>query len=131
MPVLLASIHAVWFFLAGVGLLTFMLMRRSYRYFARPRRNRNEKPIELQHRPKSAWDGVQHDAMAHIDRQKVEMFEMSRDLNGQLSSKIIILEKLIEDSQRQITRLETLLAQIDDNQPSRAHSDAAAPTSHE
>ena len=131
MPVLLASIHAVWMFLAGVGLLTFILMKRSYRYFSRTRRNRNDKPLELQPRPKGPWDGAQHDTMAHIERQKVEMFEMSRDLNGQLNSKIIVLEKLIADSQRQITRMEVLLAQIDDVQLDQAQSDAAAPSSLE
>jgi hypothetical protein len=131
MPVLLADIHAVWMFLAGVGLLTFILMKRSYRYFSRPRRKRNDKPIELQPRPKGPWDGVQHDAMAHVERQKVEMFEMSRDLNGQLNSKIIVLEKLIADSQRQITRMEALLAQIDDTQINGVESGAAAPSSLE
>ncbi len=131
MPVLLASIHAVWMFLAGVGLLTFILMKRSYRYFSRPRRKRNDRPIELQPRPKGPWDGAQHDTMAHIERQKVEMFEMSRDLNGQLNSKIIVLEKLIADSQRQITRMEALLTQIDDNQIDGVQSGAAAPSSLE
>ena len=131
MPVLLADIHAVWMFLAGVGLLTFILMKRSYRYFSRPRRKRNDKPIELQPRPKGPWDGVQHDTMAHVERQKVEMFEMSRDLNGQLNSKIIVLEKLIADSQRQITRMEALLAQIDGTQIDGVESGAAAPSSLE
>ena len=131
MPVLLADIHAVWMFLAGVGLLIFILMKRSYRYFSRPRRKRNDRPIELQPRPKGPWDGVQHDAMAHIERQKVEMFEMSRDLNGQLNSKIIVLEKLIADSQRQNTRMEALLAQIDDTPINGVESGAAAPSSLE
>ncbi len=136
MPVLLASSYAVLFFLAGVGLLTFILLKRSYRYFSRPRRKRNDKPIELQPRPKGPWDGAQHDAMAHVERQKVEMHEMARDLNGQLSSKIIVLEKLIADSQRQITRMEAMLVQLDDvqlddSQLDHAQSDAAAPLSLE
>ncbi len=131
MPILLASIHAVWMFLAGVGLLTFILMKRSYRYFSRPRRKHNDKPLELQPRPKGPWDGAQHDTMAHIERQKVEMFEMSRDLNGQLNSKIIVLEKLIADSQRQITRMEALLAQIDDVRIEGVKSGAATPSSLE
>ena len=131
MLILLASIHAVWMFLAGVGLLTFIMMKRSYRYFSRPRQKRNDKPLELQPRPKGPWDGAQHDTMAHIERQKVEMFEMSRDLNGQLNSKIIVLEKLIADSQRQITRMEALLAQIDDVRIEGVQSGAAAPSSPE
>ncbi len=126
MPVLLADLIAVWMFLAGVGLLTFILMKRYFRFFALGRRKRDDSPLALQPRPKGPWDGAQHDTMAHIDRQKVEMFEMSRDLNGQLSSRIIVLEKLIADSQRQITQMEALLAQIDE-----AQSSAAAPTSLE
>ena len=112
--ILLANITAVWMFLAGIGLLTFILMKRSYRYFAKPRRLRNDAALDLQPRPRAPWDGVQHDAMARIERQKVEMFEMARDLNGQLSSKIIVLEKLIADSQRQITRMEELVDKLDE-----------------
>jgi hypothetical protein len=111
---LLADLNAVLMFLAGVGMLIFILMKRSYRYFARRKRNRNEQPLELQPRPKGPWDGVQRDAMANIDRQEVQMFEMARDLNGQLTSRIIVLEKLIAQSQRQITQMETLLAEIDE-----------------
>lgn len=131
MPVLLADIHAVWMFLAGVGLLTFILMKRSYRYFSKPRRMRNSQPIDLQPRPKGPWDGAQHDAMAHIERQRVEMFEMARDINGQLSSRIIVLEKLIADSQRQITRMETLLARIDNIPVKEVPSETAASSSVE
>ena len=113
-----------------------MLLKRSYRYFSRRRRKHDDNPLALQPRPKSPWDGAQHDSMAQVERQKVEMLEMSRDLNGQLSSKIIVLEKLIADSQRQIARMETLLAgidesQLDDNQLSHTRSDTAAPTSLE
>jgi hypothetical protein len=111
---LLADLNAVLMFMAGVGMLIFILMKRSYRYFARRKRQRNEQPLELQPRPTGPWDGVQRDAMAKIDRQEVEMFEMARDLNGQLSSRIIVLEKLIAESQRQITQMETLLAEIDE-----------------
>ena len=94
--------------LAGVALLTWILMKRSGRYFGR-KRDKSNNPIETQPRPTGKWDGIQRDAMAQVERQKVEMHEMSRDINGQLSSKIIILEQLISDSQRQIDRLETLL----------------------
>jgi hypothetical protein len=114
MTVLFADISAVLMFLAGVGLLIFILMKRSYRYFTRRGRKRNEQPLELQPRPKSPWDGAMRDKMASIDRQEVEMFEMSRDLNGQLSSKVIVLEKLIADSQRQITQMEAMLEKIEE-----------------
>jgi len=114
---LLANLQSVGLFLAGVALLTFILMKRSYRYFAKQRRKRrNEPALEQLPRPTSAWDGGPRDSMAHIERQKVEMYDMARDLNGQLSSRIVVLEKLIGDSQRQIERMEKLLGQIEDAQ---------------
>jgi len=113
MTVLFADIGAVWGLLAGVGLLTFIMMRRSYGYFSRRRRKRDEQPVALQPRPQGPWDGAQHDRMAQIDRQEVEMFDMARELNGQLSSRIIVLERLIADSQQQIDRMEFLLDKIE------------------
>lgn len=110
---LLANIHAVWMFLAGAGLLTFILLRRSSRYLGRNRRGRNDGPIALQPRPSGQWDGVQQDAAAHIERQKVEMHDLARDLNGQLTTKIIVLEQLIAESGKQIKRMEHLLDEID------------------
>ena len=110
---LLANIHAVWMFLAGAGLLTFILLKRSHRYFGRRRRNRNEGPLDLQPRPTTKWDGAQQDTLAHIERQKVEMYDLARDLNGQLTSKIIMLEQLVADSSKQIRRMEELLLEIE------------------
>ena len=41
------------------------------------------------------------------------MYEMSRDLNGQLNTKIIVLEQLISQSQQQIERMEQLLEEAE------------------
>jgi len=100
-------------FLAGCALLTWILMKRSGRYFGRASasRGRSSKPIEVQPRPTSAWSGVQRDALARIDREQVELQERARNLSGQLNSKIIVLEQLIATSSRQIERMEALLAQ--------------------
>jgi len=99
-----------WMFMAGCALLTFVLLKRSYRYFGR-RSKSNSTAIERVPRPSSQWDGAHRDTLAQVERQKVEMYEMSRDLNGQLSSRIIVLEKLIAQSQQQIERMEHLLEQ--------------------
>jgi hypothetical protein len=109
MLVLIATLQATLGLLAGGALLTLILLKRSYRYFGRQKKG-GSAPIERVARPASQWDGAQRDALAQVERQKVEMHEMSRDLNGQLSSRIIVLERLIGDSQRQIERLEALLA---------------------
>ena len=95
-------------FLAGCVLLTFILLKGTFRRLGR-RKKAPPPPLEHIPRPKSAWDGAQHDAQSIIDRQKVEMYDMARELSGQLNTKIMILEKLISDSQEQIDRMETLL----------------------
>ena len=96
-------------FMAGCGLLTFILLKRAHRYFGPRRHKKSSDPIEHVHRPTDKWDGVQRDSLAQIERQRVEMHEMARDLNGQLTSRIVLLERLIGESQQQIERLEELL----------------------
>jgi len=103
--------NGLWMFLAGCGLLTYLLLKRSYRYFGKSPSRQSSTAIERQRRPENAWDGVQRDTSALIDRQQVELHEMARDLSGQLNSKIIVLEQLVADSQRQIERMEQLLAE--------------------
>lgn len=109
---ILAVINSGWLFFAGCALLTLILLKRAYRRLG-PRDKASATAIERVARPTSKWDGAQRDALAQVERQKVEMHEMSRDLNGQLSSRILVLEKLIGDSQRQIERLEKLLAEAE------------------
>lgn len=108
-----ALIDASWMFFAGCALLTVVLLRKTYRRMGRRKKASPEAIVRVD-RPAGVWDNAQRDAFAQIERQKVEMHEMSRDLNGQLSSKIMVLEKLIGDSQRQIERLEALLEEADE-----------------
>jgi len=97
-------------FFAGCALLTLILLKRSYKH---GRRKSSSAPIERIVRPTSKWDGAQRDALAQVERQKVDMYDMARDLNGQLSSRIIVLEQLVGESERQIERLEKLLAEVE------------------
>jgi len=106
------TIDPGWIFFAGAGLLTVIVLRRTFRRIGRSGKSSTE-PIERVARPSGKWDGAQRDALAQVERQKVEMYDMSRDLNGQLTSRIVVLERLIGESQRQIERLETLLAEAD------------------
>lgn len=106
------SLASILMFMAGCALLTAILLRRSYRYFSRrPERGGTGPPLVTQPRPATAWDGAHRDAAAQIERQKVELYEMARDANGQLTSKIAMLEQLVETSGRQIERLEELLGE--------------------
>jgi len=72
--------------------------------------------LEHVHRPTSKWDGAQQDAAAMIDRQRVELCELARDLAGQIDSKIIVLQQLLAESQRQIDRLERRLDELKEAQ---------------
>ncbi|QDU58560.1 hypothetical protein [Aeoliella mucimassa] len=105
---LLAQFAPILMFVAGIALMTMILLRRTYRTIGR-RRKFDSRPIDAQPRPKSEWDGAKADSTAVIERQRVELAEMSRDVNGQLDTKIMILRELMTQSQQQITRLEQLL----------------------
>ena len=103
-------------FLAGCGLLTLLLLRRSHRYFGRRRTSGSSgsSGLDLQPRPTSKWSGAQHDTLARIDRERVDLYDMARDLEGQLNSKILILEQLIATNERQIERMEQLLGEAEE-----------------
>ncbi|TWU29958.1 hypothetical protein [Bythopirellula polymerisocia] len=104
---------AVFMFLVGCALLVAVLLKRSYRYFGKSKRSTVITGLEHLPRPKSTWDGTYRDAGAAVDRQEVEMAEMARDLSGQLTTKMIVLEQLISDSQKQIDRMEELLKEME------------------
>lgn len=114
---LLADILPIFLFLAGVALLTSILLRRTYKYFGKNRRRRNDQPIDAQPRPKDKWTGVHADATARIERQKVELHEMQREVTATIDSKMIILRELINKSQAQIDRMEELLAELEESEP--------------
>jgi hypothetical protein len=106
-----------WLFFAGCALLTFLMVRLSYRRFGKRRPRGGSGPyLERVPRPTDAWDGAQRDAFSRIERQKVELFDLSREANGRLDSKIVVLEQLIATSNRQIHRLEQLLEKLEHRQ---------------
>ncbi|QDU91659.1 hypothetical protein Pla175_50890 [Pirellulimonas nuda] len=104
----LAAITPQILFIAGCALLVYILMRRSYRFFGAAKR-RSTGPIDVQHRPVTQWDGVQADADARVNRQQVELEEMSRQMRGEIDSKLIALRELSARCDAQIAKLESLL----------------------
>ena len=96
-------------FLLGTTLLTFILLRRSYRYFGRRPRPRVEHPLAAVPRPTYDWSGVQADPLARIEREKVELHRLARDLTGRLDSKLILLQELVDTTQQHISEAERLL----------------------
>jgi hypothetical protein len=109
----LAAVSPTLLFLAGCAVLTWVLLRRSYRRCGRKTTKGNRDYLEHVHRPTNAWDGACHDATAVIERQKVELYEMARDASGRLDSKLMLLSHLITTSQKQIDRMEELLAELE------------------
>lgn len=104
---------AIFMFLVGCALLVSILLKRSYRYFGKAKGSTVITGLEHLPRPKSSWDGTYRDAGAIVDRKEVEMAELARDLSGQLTTKMIVLEQLISDSQKQIDRMEELLKEME------------------
>lgn len=96
-------------FAAGVGLLTWLMLRKTFTRLSKRNRSGSGPYLKKQPRPENAWDGAKHDASARFDRQQVELQELARDLNGQIDSKMLLLQELIAQSERQAARLEGLL----------------------
>jgi hypothetical protein len=100
-------------FLAGCGLLTTILLLRWHRYFGRrSSRRANQSPIVHHPAPHDLWGDTPKDAAAHVELQKVELYDMARDAAGQLDSKMRLLEQLMTQSNEQIVRMEELLADL-------------------
>jgi hypothetical protein len=110
---LLNSLDPSWLFVAGCALLAWVLVRRYFRLTRREKRAQGQPYLEHVHRPTGPWDGAQRDASALIERQKVELYDLSREAAGRIDSKLILLEQLLDQGQRQIDRMEELLARLD------------------
>ena len=108
----LAAVNPTLLFLAGCAVLIWVLLRRSYSRCRRVKAGSGNY-LEHVHRPTGAWDGACHDAAALIERQQVELYDMARDVTGQLNSKLMLLNQMIATSERQIARMETLLAELE------------------
>lgn len=117
---ILADLQSILMFVAGIALLTMILLRRTYRQVGRRSRRYDSRPIDSQPRPESEWSGAKADTSAALERQKVELAEMSRDINGQIDTKILLLRELIMQSEKQIARMEELLEDANASQPPRS-----------
>ncbi|MEN1680908.1 MAG: hypothetical protein AAGJ46_15070 [Planctomycetota bacterium] len=132
---MLASLMANGMFALGCGLLTAILLRRSYRYFGRRGKKRKlDSALVKTPRPKGTspankstanqWTGAHTDAAARIERQKVELHEMEREVSAKIDNKLMLMQQLVAQSQQQIDRLEALLARAE----SHRGEDSLTPT---
>jgi len=107
---ILNNFDPIYLFVAGCAVAAWVLLRRRGRMRRGGRRNVNH--LEHLHRPTNPWDGAQHDAIAMGERRQVELHDLARDVSGQIDSKMMLLAQLMAQSQRQIDRLEALLAEL-------------------
>ena len=101
-------------FIAGAGIVAWVLMRRGMRRRGGGRQKFDSRPIDTQPRPTSEWSGAYSDAAAQIERQKVELAEFSRDVTGQIDPKNPILRELVRQSDERIRRMEEMLAELEE-----------------
>jgi hypothetical protein len=104
MIVFAAGVTSAIMLLAGIGLMIYMLMRKAHLEQEEKRRARVVTHAPNPPRSKPTWQ---------TSENSLEAAEIARDLNGQLTTKMIVLEQLIADSQKQIDRLEELLERIE------------------
>ncbi|MEX2168154.1 MAG: hypothetical protein WD851_02500 [Pirellulales bacterium] len=84
---------------AGLALICGVLLRRSFRTSSRARAaSSSTAAVEL---PRL------------VDREQVELSELGRDIVGQIDSKLIVLQELIAQSERQIVRMEGLIEDLE------------------
>lgn len=98
--------------LLAMGLLTMMLWRRSNRYFGR-----GGKAYEAPHRVSKLQndrDLALADAPPEINRWQVEMYELAREMKGELDTKMAVLQLLIRNANEASDRLERALAQAEE-----------------
>ena len=110
---LLAAINPAMLFLAGCAVLTWVLLRRTYRACGRRPRIGEQVHLEHLHRPTDPWEGAQRDTSAQVERQKVELYDMARDATGRIDSKLMLLQQMIDQNQRRIDRMEELLGELE------------------
>ena len=111
-----AAINPDWMMLAGIALATSVFVRMAIRRQRAGRvvaKGRNAAdPIQRLARPKHAWDGAHRDPGALVERQKVELQETAREAQGQLATKIAVLERLVATSSDQIKQMQRLLDEL-------------------
>lgn len=90
--------------LAGMGLMIYILWRRSNRHFGKGgtayQPQRRVSPLE------QSRDLALSDAPPEVTRWQIEMHETARDLKGEIDTKLALLQILIRDANAAAQRLE-------------------------
>jgi hypothetical protein len=108
---LLASNASSGMFAAGMLIIIFLLLRRSWRYSAKIKKE--EKPA-----PRRKLDDARQatpllDAPPELLRWQVEMHETARHLKAELDSKMSALQAIIRIANEESTRLEAAISRAE------------------
>lgn len=121
MPSMLAEMSSGSFaVVAAVGLITCMLLVRSQRQM----KAATMRQPAAQPSPRAPAKGEPRGA----EQWEVRMYELARELSGQLDSKMVAVELLVREAQEQIVRLESLLGR-DEQRRTAAMADGT-PAAH-
>jgi len=88
---------------AAIALLAFFLLQRTQRRIAR---GQQDKQLSVQERVTKKFDGS--DIYSQISGQMAQLAELSRQINGQIDTRIAKLEILIAEAERAILKLEKI-----------------------
>lgn len=94
-------------FLCGLGMMIFILLRRSYKYFGR--REKAGPAMPKMTRPDAKIDQPLRDAPPELARWQVEMHETARELKAEIDSKLCVLQILVGQARHESQRLEANL----------------------
>jgi hypothetical protein len=92
-------------FVMGAMLIVFVLVRRSRKRGHLAKMSSVSPPPHVAHPPA----GHHLDAPGAMGRWEVEMYELARDLAGQLDSKLVIVQQLVRNAEQATARLEALI----------------------
>lgn len=117
---LLADATSNAMLIAGIGVATWVLMRRS----RRKRRSARRDPVTEHREMGKSRRQPLYDAPPEILRWQVEMHETARELKAELDSKISVLQTLVALAESAADRLETVVPARDAGNEAAAASDS-------
>ena len=112
------------FVLVALGVIIAILLRRSYGYLSRQRRDDNA--LVVPPRPKPEPVTRLMDGPPELSRWEVEMYQTARELSAELNTRASILQATIAEADRAAARLENAL-KASESQPSGHDSRNDAP----
>jgi hypothetical protein len=103
LPIILADVNPTWLLLAGIAILTSVLVRLTYR---RSRRHRPSIAAAGSSGPPGTPSASYRDLLRRLEEKEVEFEELSRSAMARLDNKIAILQRLLAESEQAIARLQ-------------------------